>query len=102
MITAYQRERDRWLSTRGAVQAVRVRALLDQERVGLDRTEATLGYRLRQHHMGLISWVPGWVWLVLGALANDDEPSERLRETLRVFLAAKGSYVAAGNRLTLH
>jgi DNA-binding PucR family transcriptional regulator len=226
MISAYQHERDRWLLTQGAVRAVRVRALLDQERVDLDRTEAALGYRLRQHHMGLISWMPeatpggegltrldrlttvladelgcrdkplfvpcdesvawswlsmgsradvawerlaepvaaqdstarvavgepaagvdgfrqthqqalraqdvavaarpgvqvtsfgevgpvallcadldatrGWVWLVLGALATDDEPSERLRETLRVFLTSKGSYVAAGERLTLH
>jgi hypothetical protein len=44
MISAYQHERDRWLLTQGAVRAVRVRALLD--------------YRLRQHHMGLISWMP--------------------------------------------
>jgi DNA-binding PucR family transcriptional regulator len=35
------------------------------------------------------------MWLVLGALATDDESSERLRETLRVFLSARGSYMAA-------
>jgi DNA-binding PucR family transcriptional regulator len=225
MISIYQNERDRWLLTQGAMRAVRVRALLDQERVDLDRTEAALGYRLRQHHMGLVAWVPAalggeglarldrlttaladelgcrsrplfvpcdesvawswlsmgsradleserlakavaahdatarvavgepaagidgfrqthrqalraqdvavaarpgaqvtsfaevgpvallcadleatrsWVWLVLGALADDDESNERLRETLRIFLAARGSYLAAGERLTLH
>jgi hypothetical protein len=43
-----------------------------------------------------------WVWLVLGTLADDDEQNERLRETLRVFLAANGSYQAAGERLAIH
>jgi hypothetical protein len=58
MISAYQLERDRWLLTQGAVRAIRVRALLDRQRVDLDRTEAALGYRLRQHHVGLVSWMP--------------------------------------------
>jgi DNA-binding PucR family transcriptional regulator len=226
MISAYQHERDRWLLTQGAVRAVRVRALLDHDRVDVGRTEATLGYRLNQHHVGIIawmaeacssgealtkldrlsaglaeelncrgrplyvpydesaawSWLPmgsqkhvawerlthavaaqgstvrvaigdpaagvdgfrqthrqalraqgvaiaarpgtqlttfaevgpiallstdleatrGWVWLVLGALATDDEPTGRLRETMRVFLAANGSYQTAAERLAIH
>jgi PucR C-terminal helix-turn-helix domain/GGDEF-like domain len=226
MIVAYQHERDRWLLTQGAVRASRVRAVLEHEKVDTARIEAALGYRLDQHHIGLITWVPevrssgealsrldrltavlaeqlgcrakplsvpcdesaswswlplgsrervgldglpgavaahdptvrvavgepavgidgfrqthrqalrahgvavaarpgtlvttfaevgpiallsadldatrGWVWLVLGTLADDDEQSERLRETLRVFLAANGSYQAAGERLAIH
>lgn len=38
----------------------------------------------------------------LGGLAADDEGAERLRETLLVFLAEKGSYQATGERLHLH
>jgi DNA-binding PucR family transcriptional regulator len=226
MIVVYQHERDRWLLTQGAVRASCVRAVLEDERIDAARIEATLGYRLDQHHLGLIAWVPeatssgealsrldrltmvlaeemgcqgkplsvpcdesaawswlplgsrkrvaweaisaavvahdstvrvavgdpaagidgfrqthrqalrahgvaviarpgaqvtsfaevgpiallsadidatrGWVWLVLGALADDDDHSGRLRETLRVFLAANGSYQAAGERLAIH
>ncbi|MEU6646006.1 helix-turn-helix domain-containing protein [Saccharomonospora sp. NPDC046836] len=43
-----------------------------------------------------------WVADTLGALAVDDEQNDRLRETLRVFLAAGGSYTAAAARLTMH
>ncbi len=38
----------------------------------------------------------------LGPLAADDENAERLRETLRVFLATNGSYTAAAELLNLH
>lgn len=43
-----------------------------------------------------------WVGETLGRLALDDEQHARLRETLRVFLATGGSYVAAAERLSLH
>ena len=43
-----------------------------------------------------------WVQGTLGALAVDDEPRARLRETARVFLAAGGSFTAAAEQLTLH
>ncbi|MGC4934507.1 PucR family transcriptional regulator [Gordonia sp. DT30] len=39
---------------------------------------------------------------VLGPLAADDEPAQRLRETLLVFLDEGGSYQAVGRRLRLH
>ncbi|SNR49840.1 PucR C-terminal helix-turn-helix domain-containing protein [Haloechinothrix alba] len=43
-------------------------------------------------------------WLIdtLGALAIDDAPHARMRETLRVFLSEGGSYAAAAGRLNLH
>src|SRR5262249_1408835 len=43
-----------------------------------------------------------WVDEVLGVLADDDEPTARLRETLRVFLAEQGSYKTAAERLVIH
>ncbi|TVT59360.1 ABC transporter substrate-binding protein [Amycolatopsis rhizosphaerae] len=43
-----------------------------------------------------------WVAETLGELATGDEQHERLRETLRVFLATGGSYTAAAGRLTMH
>ncbi|MFC4003066.1 PucR family transcriptional regulator [Prauserella oleivorans] len=43
-----------------------------------------------------------WVSDTLGALAADEEQNGRLRETLRVFLAAGASYTAAASRLTMH
>jgi DNA-binding PucR family transcriptional regulator len=36
-----------------------VRALLDDQPVDIDATEAALGYRLRQHHVGTVAWVTG-------------------------------------------
>jgi DNA-binding PucR family transcriptional regulator len=44
----------------------------------------------------------GWIWEALGNLADDNEQAARLRETLQVFLAAGGSYVATAERLALH
>ncbi|WP_024877874.1 PucR family transcriptional regulator [Saccharomonospora piscinae] len=43
-----------------------------------------------------------WVEDVLGPLAEDDAQQERLRETLRIFLASGGSYTASAARLTMH
>ncbi|MEU3274552.1 helix-turn-helix domain-containing protein [Saccharomonospora sp. NPDC006951] len=43
-----------------------------------------------------------WVEDTLGDLAIDDEAHERLRATLRVFLATGGSYTASAAKLTMH
>jgi DNA-binding PucR family transcriptional regulator len=228
VISAYQQERDHWLLSQNATRSLRVKALLDDRRSDVDLAEAEtiVGYRLRQYHLGLVSWVTagaeggqglarldrlttmlaetlgcrtrplfvpcdeaaawswlpmgsttevawdrlrkviaerypgvrvtagqlasgldgfrqtyqqalraqdvanlarpgtqvttfaetgpvalmladmqatrGWVWDALGTLADDDEQAARLRETLQVFLAAGGSYVATAQRLALH
>jgi DNA-binding PucR family transcriptional regulator len=228
VISAYQQERDHWLLSQNAARGLRVRALLDDRRTDVDLADAetTIGYRLRQNHLGLVSWVTesteggqglarldrltttmaealgcrtrplfvpcdeaaawswlpiggdtevawaelrkivadrdpgarvtagqpahgldgfrqthqqalraqdvanlarpgsqvttfaetgpvalmladlkatrGWVWEVLGKLADDDEQAARLRETLQVFLSTGASYVATAERLTLH
>jgi PucR C-terminal helix-turn-helix domain/GGDEF-like domain len=59
VISVYQQERDRWLLTQTAGRAARVRAVLGGAAVDLDATESALGYRLRQHHLGVVAWVTG-------------------------------------------
>jgi hypothetical protein len=56
IVAAYTRERERWLRNRSAARAARVRDLLSGRRINVSATEATLGYRLRQYHLGLVCW----------------------------------------------
>lgn len=56
---AYLTERERWLANRSAVQRETVEALLRGDRLDVGVTEAALGYRLRQHHLGLVLWSAG-------------------------------------------
>jgi DNA-binding PucR family transcriptional regulator len=57
MVAAYTQEREHWLRNQNAARAARVRGLLSGERSDLRAAEATLGYRLRQYHVGLVCWV---------------------------------------------
>ena len=61
LISVYQQERDRWLLTQTAVRAGRVRELLRGDPLDLAKIESALGYRLRQHHLGVVAWVIGAV-----------------------------------------
>ncbi len=56
MVAAYAHERENWLRHRSAAQAARIRDLLSGERTDVSAAEATLGYRLRQFHVGLVCW----------------------------------------------
>ena len=56
MVAAYTQERENWLRNRSAARAARVRDLLSGERIDVSAAEATLGYRLRQYHVGLVCW----------------------------------------------
>ncbi|MER6123471.1 helix-turn-helix domain-containing protein [Streptomyces sp. NPDC001795] len=58
VIDVYQRERDRWLRNECAGRTARVRDILAAREVDLDGAESALGYRLRQHHLGLVAWLP--------------------------------------------
>jgi hypothetical protein len=58
VIVVYQEQRDRWLLTQTAARAGRVRQLLDGGAAGVDAAETSIGYRLRQQHLGLVAWVP--------------------------------------------
>jgi DNA-binding PucR family transcriptional regulator len=56
IVAAYTREREHWLRNRSAARAARIRDLLSGQRINVSATEATLGYRLRQYHVGLVCW----------------------------------------------
>jgi DNA-binding PucR family transcriptional regulator len=56
IVAAYTRERENWLRNRGAARSARIRDLLSGARINMSATEATLGYRLRQYHVGLVCW----------------------------------------------
>ncbi|WP_089105759.1 PucR family transcriptional regulator [Streptomyces hyaluromycini] len=58
VIAEYQHERDNWLLSQTAARAARVRDILAASDVDLNRIEPALGYRLRQHHLGLVAWLP--------------------------------------------
>jgi DNA-binding PucR family transcriptional regulator len=51
---------------------------------------------------GSIDLIRAWVIETLGSLADDDDHSSTLRDTLRVFLQEGGSFKATAERLTLH
>jgi DNA-binding PucR family transcriptional regulator len=57
LVSAYEAERDNWLRNLHAARAARVRALLAGERADVAASETILGYRLRQHHVGVVCWV---------------------------------------------
>ncbi len=56
MVAAYTQEREHWLRNQNAARAARVRRLLSGDR-DVRAAEATLGYRLRQYHVGVVCWV---------------------------------------------
>ena len=57
MVVAYAQARENWLRNRSAARAARIRVLLAGGRIDAGAAEATLGYRLRQYHVGLVCWV---------------------------------------------
>jgi DNA-binding PucR family transcriptional regulator len=57
LVAAYEVEKENWLRNLGVARAARVRTLLQGHRVDVDAAEAILGYRLRQHHVGVVCWV---------------------------------------------
>ncbi len=59
IVAAYTRERESWLRNRSAARGARIRDLLSGQRVNANAAEATLGYRLRQYHLGLVCWSGG-------------------------------------------
>ncbi|MGD3112859.1 PucR family transcriptional regulator [Streptomyces sp. YGL11-2] len=81
VIEVYQLERDRWLLTQTAVRAGRVREILAEKQVDTDWAESALGYRLRQHHIGMVLWLPGRAHGDEG-LARLDRLTSGIAETL--------------------
>lgn len=81
VIDVYQLERDHWLLSRTAVRAARVRDILAGKDVDLDWAESALGYRIRQYHLGLVSWLPPLAEAGAG-LARLDRTTTVLAEVL--------------------
>jgi len=69
LVSAYEAEKESWLRNLGAARAARVRALLHDDRIDVDSSEAILSYRLRQHHLGVVCWI-GEAEADSGALAR--------------------------------
>ena len=57
MVAAYAQTRENWLRNRSAARAARIRDLLAGGRIDVGAAEVTLGYRLRQYHVGVVCWV---------------------------------------------
>ena len=58
VIDAYEKERQRWNSTRGSVQSSLVHKILGDEPVSAETFEAETQYRLEQFHIATIIWSP--------------------------------------------
>ncbi|MFE9497011.1 PucR family transcriptional regulator [Streptomyces collinus] len=58
VIEVYQQERDHWLLSQTAARAARVREILAEKNIDINRAESALGHRLRQNHLGLVVWSP--------------------------------------------
>ena len=56
LLSAYEAEKEGWLRNLSVARAARVQALLRGERVDVVSSEAILGYRLRQYHVGVVCW----------------------------------------------
>jgi len=56
IVSGYEAEKENWLRNQSVARAARVRALLRGEPVDVTASEAILGYRLRQHHLGVVTW----------------------------------------------
>lgn len=54
----YEAERERWLTNRNTVRAVILTDLIDGGVPEVAAAESALGYRLRQHHLGVVLWQP--------------------------------------------
>ena len=101
LVSAYEGEKENWLRNLSAARAARVRALLRGERVDVevDSSEAILGYRLRQHHAGLVCWT-GEADIGGGDLARLERATMELARTVGcagrpIFLPQDESYAWA-------
>jgi DNA-binding PucR family transcriptional regulator len=76
IVAAYTRERENWLRSRSTARAARIRDLLSGARIDLRAAEATLGYRLRQYHVGAVCWTGD----AAGAIDNITRLERAIRE----------------------
>ncbi|SDC90569.1 PucR family transcriptional regulator [Rhodococcus tukisamuensis] len=56
IVDQYETELERWMATRNTVRSVTLEDLLGGRRIDASSAEASLGYRLRQNHLGVVLW----------------------------------------------
>lgn len=56
VVGEYEAEREKWLANRNTVRAAVLKELVAGDAVDVAAAEAALGYRLRQHHLGVLMW----------------------------------------------
>jgi hypothetical protein len=59
VVADYESERVRWLANSNSVRGATLTEVLAGHAGETAATEAALGYRLRQHHVGLVLWLDG-------------------------------------------
>jgi DNA-binding PucR family transcriptional regulator len=93
MVAAYTQEREHWLRNQHAARAARVRRLLSGDRGDVRAAEATLGYRLRQYHVGVVCWVDDASGPVVSGPADELTRLERAVGQVAVQAACAGEPV---------
>jgi DNA-binding PucR family transcriptional regulator len=58
VVAIYQAERERWLESRNAVRALRVREILADENRDVDAMTTEIHYPLRRTHVAVVVWYP--------------------------------------------
>ena len=58
VVAVYQAERDRWLESRNAVRALRVREILANDNLDVDAMTTAIRYPLRRTHVAMVVWFP--------------------------------------------
>ncbi|QDQ95994.1 hypothetical protein FND50_34460 [Rhodococcus sp. WB9] len=56
VVAEYESERERWLANRNTVRTAMLTSVLSGRDYDLGTAESALGYRLRQHHLGIVVW----------------------------------------------
>ncbi|MEB3034659.1 PucR family transcriptional regulator [[Mycobacterium] nativiensis] len=58
VVAVYQIERERWLESRNAVRALRVREILSGDSLDVDTMTTAIRYPLRRTHVAIVVWYP--------------------------------------------
>ncbi|WP_238998142.1 PucR family transcriptional regulator [Nocardioides limicola] len=83
VVAEYEAERERWLANRNTVRATMLATILTGTEVDVATAERALGYRLWQHHVGVVAWA-----------SERDESTSELRH-LESLVAAIGEKLGA-------
>lgn len=84
VLVIYEAERERWLANRNTVRAAILTDLIDAQVPDVAGAEAALGYRLRQHHVGVVLW------------QSNDESTSELRDLERLLTRLARSLGSSG------